>query len=388
MIDTATGADGAESLADDAAATEVRDELPDQRFAEAWLSADGIDDAGRRTTRGPLGDAQRRWSRRGRARGRRRLAERRRTTRSSSRSAARSTPSASEATPGFFAAFPAFEPDAAERLRPDDARLPRHRRPGARRSPRCSSQASAQAPGDRRGLRGPGRRRCASEADVDLEASCSARSATRRRSRSSRPPGEPPASTAPAAAAVPAVPRRRGRRGRRPGGARRLQGPLADASPGQRPGAGLRRGRGRGCRRRSSLRVSPAVELTYAVFDGLAAVATDPAGIARRSPAATAGSTSATSTSDATDGFPDEVSLLAYLRPRRAGDHRRAGGPGRGPGRTRRSPATSGASTRSGSRSRPPTTCSRPTPGCCSGRAGGRGEPSTDRDCPARGRPI
>ena len=35
MIDTATGADGAESLADDEAATELRDELPDHRFAEA-----------------------------------------------------------------------------------------------------------------------------------------------------------------------------------------------------------------------------------------------------------------------------------------------------------------------------------------------------------------
>ena len=61
-----------------------------------------------------------------------------------------------------------------------------------------------------------------------------------------------------------------------------------------------------------SLRVSPTVNLTYAVFDGLAAVATDPAAIGELTPA-TAASTSATSTSAPTDGFPDEVSLLAFL---------------------------------------------------------------------------
>ena len=50
VIATATGADGAESLADDPAATEVRDELPEHRVAEACVSADGVDEliAGRR----------------------------------------------------------------------------------------------------------------------------------------------------------------------------------------------------------------------------------------------------------------------------------------------------------------------------------------------------
>ena len=46
-----------------------------------------------------------------------------------------------------------------------------------------------------------------------------------------------------------------------------------------------------------SLRISPAVELTYAVFDGLAAVATDPAGDRATSPAATAASTRTAPTS-------------------------------------------------------------------------------------------
>ena len=43
VIDVATGADGAQSLADDSVATRALDELPEHRFAEAYLSADGIE---------------------------------------------------------------------------------------------------------------------------------------------------------------------------------------------------------------------------------------------------------------------------------------------------------------------------------------------------------
>ena len=61
-----------------------------------------------------------------------------------------------------------------------------------------------------------------------------------------------------------------------------------------------------------SLRVSPTVELTYAVFDGRLAISTDPEGIEQ-----VVGDGSSLEGSDrfesATDGLSDEVSALAYL---------------------------------------------------------------------------
>jgi hypothetical protein len=61
-----------------------------------------------------------------------------------------------------------------------------------------------------------------------------------------------------------------------------------------------------------SLRVSPTVELTYAVFDGRIAISTDAEGIEQ-----VVGDGSSLEGSDrfedATDGLPDEVSTLAYL---------------------------------------------------------------------------
>jgi hypothetical protein len=92
-----------------------------------------------------------------------------------------------------------------------------------------------------------------------------------------------------------------------------LQGPLAESvdtgSAGQAAGFGEQEIDGV---QTHSLRISPAVELTYAVFDELAAIATDPAGIARL-----IGDEGGLDGSDlyerATDGFDDEVSLLGFL---------------------------------------------------------------------------
>jgi len=62
----------------------------------------------------------------------------------------------------------------------------------------------------------------------------------------------------------------------------------------------------------NTVRVSPTLELTYAVADGVAAAATDPAGVAEL-----LGGDGGLADEDlyerATDGFPDEVSLQAYL---------------------------------------------------------------------------
>jgi hypothetical protein len=61
-----------------------------------------------------------------------------------------------------------------------------------------------------------------------------------------------------------------------------------------------------------SLRISPTVDLTYGLFDGKLVVATDPAGVRQ----VKAGSTSLEDSDRfeaATEGFPDELSALVYL---------------------------------------------------------------------------
>lgn len=61
-----------------------------------------------------------------------------------------------------------------------------------------------------------------------------------------------------------------------------------------------------------SVRISPTVNLTYAVFDGMLVVSTDPAGVKQvRSGESTLNDSSLFQ--EATDGFPDEVSALLYL---------------------------------------------------------------------------
>ena len=57
---------------------------------------------------------------------------------------------------------------------------------------------------------------------------------------------------------------------------------------------------------------SPTVELTYAVFDGLAAIATNPDGVAAMIEG-DGGLADQDRYQRATDGFPDQVSLQAYL---------------------------------------------------------------------------
>ena len=62
----------------------------------------------------------------------------------------------------------------------------------------------------------------------------------------------------------------------------------------------------------NTVRVSPTVELTYAVFDGLAAIATNPDGVAAMIEG-DGGLADQDRYQRATDGFPDQVSLQAYL---------------------------------------------------------------------------
>lgn len=93
----------------------------------------------------------------------------------------------------------------------------------------------------------------------------------------------------------------------------RLQGPIARAV---RPEQGLqapvyREGEIDGVETRS-VRVSPAVDLTFAVFDGKLVVSTNPQGVEQVA-SGEGGLDSSDSFETATEGFPDELSLLAYL---------------------------------------------------------------------------
>jgi hypothetical protein len=62
----------------------------------------------------------------------------------------------------------------------------------------------------------------------------------------------------------------------------------------------------------SSLRLSATVDLTYAVFDDRLVVASDPRGVAQVAGGA-GGLADAQRFQDATEGLPEEPSLLAYL---------------------------------------------------------------------------
>ncbi len=136
-----------------AAATELRDELPDHRFADAWISADGIDDV-LATDTGALGTltpliAPGASSRRGA------VAERGR-RRARARGAKRARPRARRVVARVLRRLPAVRARARRAPAPRDPRLPGHRRPGEDRDA-LLSQAGAQAPGDRGRLRRPGR---------------------------------------------------------------------------------------------------------------------------------------------------------------------------------------------------------------------------------------
>lgn len=301
IIATATGADEAPApLADDETATEVRDQLPDQRFAEAWLSADGIEtlivrDRGLFGTLGPL------------------VAPGASLGAAASLSAGddglelavRSAldPDRAEQTSSFFAAFPSFEPELPDDL--SDATLA-YLGIGAPADTVAAllALASTQAPGIATGFQGlvDQLRRTA---DVDLEQGLlEALGDELAVTLEPAPGGGAATETAPAPAAAPYV--LFAASGVDEGDA---QDALASLGGSLTPEFGQDEVDGV---QTNSVRVSPTVELTYAVFDGLAAVATDPAGVAQLI-AGDGGLADDDLYERATEGFPDEVSLQLYL---------------------------------------------------------------------------
>jgi hypothetical protein len=297
VIATSTGADGAESLADDQAAIELRDELPDHRFAEAWLSEEGVDSLVG-TGRGTLGTLSPM------------VAPGASTGVAASLSAAdgelelavRSAldPEREKSAPGFFAAFPAFEPTLTERLRPETLAYLGFGEPAATTAS-LLSQAGAQAPAIAEGFEDlvKGLRE---EANVDLEGELL--KALGGQAAFALEPAGGQGSDPAAAPALPyllfladEVDEDAAR-----AGLAALAGELSGAL-GQQEVAGVET---------NSVRVSPTVEITYAVFDGLAAVATEAAGVAGVI-TDQGGLDSEPRYEDATAGFPEEVALQAYL---------------------------------------------------------------------------
>ncbi len=94
----------------------------------------------------------------------------------------------------------------------------------------------------------------------------------------------------------------------------KLQGPLAEAlDPAEELQAPVFQDREINGIQASSLRLSRTVDLTYAVFDGRLVIATDPRGIAQAASAREEGLADTVPFKEATEGLPEEPSLLAFF---------------------------------------------------------------------------
>ena len=313
VIETATGAEGAESLADEETATEIRDQLPDQRLLEAYVSEDGVAEliAG---SRGPLAafsplvsPVASRGIGASVGFGEQDEVE----------LALRSVLNAErvETSPGFFAAFPAFEPTLPARLSSEAFAYAGIGDPGETVAA-LLEQAGSQAPGVAAGFDDLSRR-LQRQSNVDIEGELldglgdegAFSLQPRPEAGGSEPAPVAGAGALPYAGFVadgvdePSVRK----------ALASLQDPLAAAvGPGQNLQAPAFEERELAGVDARSLRLSPSIELTYAVFDGIAAIASDPAAIEQLAEGS-GGLDSAERFERATDAFEDEVSLLAYL---------------------------------------------------------------------------
>jgi len=304
VIDVATSADGARALAEVEAAAAAREQLPDHRLAEAYLSAEGVEELA--ADGGPLG-ALSPFLAPGASEG---SAAALVASGDAVELVVRSEidPERSDASPQFFAAFPPFEPSLDDRLSERTAAYLGLGDP-ERAVAALLSQATAQAPAIAAGFESlvEDLRR---DARVDVEREFLA-SLGGEAAFVLGVTGEDETTGVEADRYIQFVAEdideERARRA-----LAGLQGPIAetvDPALGQVPVFGERVIAGVQAR---SVRLSPALELTYAIFDGLAAIATDPAGIEEL---AVGGEGLAESERFelATAGFEDEVSLIAYL---------------------------------------------------------------------------
>ena len=305
IVDASTGADGG-SLADDPLASEARDALPSDRFADAYVSQRG---AGELLSEGsPLATLEPFVSA-GATRG---VAAAVTADEDGLSFAVRSAldPERARSAPGFFAAFESFEPEVAERLAPDTLAYLGIGDPGAAIGD-LLSQASAEAPGIAAGfadLADRLRRLGQVDLETDLvpalgnEAALALEPAERGARASvagSTPTVELIASGVDEARAREVM--------------GRLQGPIADSVGGgaslQAPVFSEREVDGVTVR---GVRISPTIDLAYAVFDSMLVVATSPTTVGR-TVRGDGGLTDEERYERATDGLSEEPSLLVYL---------------------------------------------------------------------------
>ena len=311
VVDVATGAEGADSLAGDPVATRALDELPDHRVAEAYLSADGIE---RLVTspEGPLASFEPLVN----ASASRGAAIALSATGDGFTLATRSVidQERAEAEPGFFGAFEEFEPELPERLAPDALAYvgldqPRETVAALLR------QATVRAPGIAAGiadlvqsLRGA--------ADVDLQRDLlQALGGEAAFSVVPREPLDPGAAeVAPAGTETPYlefvaddVDEERAREA-----LARLQGPIARSFDPEL-GAPNFQQREIGDTEAQVLRLSPVAQIIYATFDSMLVIANDPAAIERVAEDDGDGLSGSDRYEDTVDDLPDESALLAYL---------------------------------------------------------------------------
>jgi hypothetical protein len=313
-IDAETGAAGARSLADAPDAADVRDALPDDRLADVYLSEDGIAElvsrsGGLLSQLSPFVDP-------GASRG---VAAALVAGGDDLELAVRSVldPSRARSNPGFLSAFAPFDPGLADALPSDSLGYVGIGEPGhALRS--LLEQATAEEPGLAEAFTGLVQQLNqigGVDVEKDLLPSLGDEAALAlepvqpgRGSPSSK--GAPP----PDALSQPGAPfllflASGVDEGRARGALARLEAPIAHAFGLQAPVFGQQTF---GDVEAQSLQLSPAVDLTYAIFDGLLVIATDPSGV-ERAVDDEGGLAGSDAYRRATAGFPDRPSVLAYL---------------------------------------------------------------------------
>jgi hypothetical protein len=307
LIETGSGAPDAPPLASDPTADEVRDQLPDDRFADAYVSSTGA--ARLISGRSDVLSALAPFVSPGTTRG---AAASLSASGDSLELSIRSTldPEREKASPSFFAAFPRFDPQLPQRLSSDALAYLGIGAPSATVKA-LLAQAAEQAPGIAKSftdLADRMKEQGAVDLEDDLLSSLGDEAALA---------VEPGGASSNVAGGVGVPYLQFIARGVDEGATREalaaLEDPLADAiSPGgegQAPVFGEQNIDGVQVQ---SLQISPAINLAYGVFDGLAVIATDPAGVAQV--ASGAGGLEGTDAYEqATDGFDEQSSLIAFF---------------------------------------------------------------------------
>jgi len=327
IVDVATGADDSRPLSEEETASELRGELPSNRFAEAYLSPDGIetliaDTEGQLSALEPFVDA---------AASEGAAASIGAGDEGSLEVAIRSSldPERSETNPGFFAAFPPFEPQLPERLSRKTLAYVGMAEPGTTVR-ELLAQATAEAPALAEGIT-EAAERLRDLGDVELEdellPSLGGEAAF------ALQPGSPGAPATEGEETAPSVPEDL-EQGLPPGEpavpvlqfvakgvdtdrARRtlaqLQGPIAEAfDPGASLQAPVFEHREFDGTDMQVLRVSPTVNLTYAIAGEDLAIATQPQGV-EQVIAGDGGLDEQEAFEQATSDFDGDPSLLAFL---------------------------------------------------------------------------